>query len=227
MYRDWAVVCRDGPWFACLSAFTCSPVASRWGQDRQAFLSLWHERFGLVLGGGNSKDQAEWSSFVADGRFVPDKGEMLPDGSGVVLAYGNIRCLLRLRFEGRKVVIEGATEGGAPALQQFVLRAKPGDSVRSAAGRELRLDDAAVRWSSAQIGEWLEVKGCRIAVPPGTEFRWPSAAFNPYAADGAAPFGSESGVLAARIGARPLRWEVEIREPGDEEESPSANRSIA
>ena len=208
-YRDWAMVCRAEPWFACLSAFACPPVASRWGQDRQAFVSLWRDGQGLVLGGGNSKDQAEWSTFVADGRLLPDKGELLPDGSGVALTYGTVRCLLRLQMEAGKAVITGEAEGG-PALQQFVVQAKPGDTVRSAAGREVTLDsDTAVRWGPAQLGEWIEAAGCRIAVPPGAEFRWPSVPFNPYAADGAAPFGSERGILAARIDGRPIQWEVE------------------
>ena len=211
-YREWAVVCREGGWFACLSAFTCPPVASRWGQDRQAFLSLWHERLGLLLGGGNSKDQTEWSSFVADGRFVPDGGHVLADGAGVGLDYGNVRCLLRLSFAGRKAVIEGAAEGG-PALQQFILRVARGDIVRSAAGSEVQLGDAAVCWGRTELGGWLEVKGCRITLPPGAEFRWPTVAFNPYAADGAAPFGSEVGALAARIDTRPVRWELELQRP--------------
>ncbi len=113
-YQDLAVVYRDGPWFACLSGFTCPPVASRWGQDRQTFLSLWHNCFGLLLGGGNSKDQAEWSSFVADGLLLPSKAELLSDGTGVALTYGNVRCLLRLWFEERKVVIEGTAEVALP-----------------------------------------------------------------------------------------------------------------
>jgi hypothetical protein len=208
-YRDWAIVAREGGWFACLSAFACPPVASRWGEDRQSFLSLWHDRFGLLLGGGNSKDQAEWSSFVADGRLMPDKGELLPEGDGIALTYGRIRCLLRLRFEGEKVIIEGAAEGG-PALQQFVVQAKPGDTVRSAAGQEAKLGDSAVRWGTEQIGAWLEVNGCRITVPHGAEFRWPTLAFNPYAADGAMPFGSERGILAARLDGQPIRWEIEF-----------------
>ena len=210
-YRDWAVVAREAPWFACLSAFACPPVASRWGQDRQSFLSLWHDRFGLVLGGGNSKDQADWSSFVADGRFLPDKGELLPDGAGVALTYGSVRCLLRLKFESRKVIIEGAAEGG-PALQQFVVQAKPGDIVRSAAGREAKLGETAMHWRTLELGAWLEVNDCRIGVSHGAEFRWPTAAFNPYAADGAPPFGSERGVLAARIDGQPIRWEVEMQD---------------
>ena len=208
-YRDWAVVGRAAPWFACLSAFASPPTANRWGQDRQSFLSLWHDRLGLVLGGGNSKDQADWSSFVADGRFLPDQGALLPDGSGVALTYGHVRCLLRLRFEGAKVIIEGAAERG-PALQQFVVQAKPGDTVRSAAGHEAQLGDSAVHWGTRQLGAWFEVNGCRIAVPHGAEFRWPTVPFNPYATDGATPFGAERGLLAARIDGPPIRWEVEI-----------------
>lgn len=207
-YEDWAIVCRDGPWFACLSAFVCPPVASRWGQDRQQFLSLWHDDLGLILGGGNSKDQAEWSSFVANGRLMPDRGEVLPDAGGVALWYGHVRCLLRLELAGQKAIITAAAEGG-PALQQFIVQAKPGDTVRSAAGAQAILGDGALRWSPQQLGDWIEVAGCRITLPAGTQFCWPTMAFNPYAADGAAPFGSELGVLAARIDSQPICWIIE------------------
>ena len=206
-YCDWAMVCREGPWFGCLSAFVCPPTASRWGQDRQAFLSLWHEKHGLILGGGNSKDQPEWSSFVAEGRFTPDKGELLADGTGVAFTYGRVRCLLRLRFEEQNPVVEAETEGG-PALQQFVIQAEPGDTARTATGQQVALGNAAVSWGSSQLGEWLEVKGCRITVPPGAEFRWPTVPFNPYAVDGAASFGSERGILSVRIDGQPVRWKI-------------------
>lgn len=206
-YRDWAVVCRDQPWFACLSAFVCPPVQSRWGQDRQAYFSLWHDEVGLLLGGGNSKDQAEWSSFVANGRLMPDKAELLPNGSGVALFYGNIRCLLELRFEGKKVLIEATAEGG-PALQQFVVQAKSGAIVRTAAGSRVTLDKEPVRLGYTGLGDWIEIKGIRILVPQGAEFRWPTEAFNPYAADGAATFGSEAGILAVRLDNQTVTWEV-------------------
>jgi hypothetical protein len=207
-YRDWAVVHRDKGWFACVSAFVCPPVQSRWGQDRQAYLSLWHDDVGLLLGGGNSKDQAEWSSFVANGRLMPDKGELLPDGSGVALSYGNISCQLRLRFEGSKAVIEATADGG-PALQQFIVQAKSGTTVCSAAGNQVTLGDAPVKWGFGKIGDWIDIKGIRISVPQGAEFRWPTEAFNPYAADGAATFGSEAGVLAVRLDNQTVRWDVE------------------
>ena len=207
-YCDWAVVCREQPWFGCLSAFVCPPVASRWGQDRQAFLSLWHEEHGLILGGGNSRDQPEWSSFVADGRFIPDRGELLDDGTGVALTYGRVRCRLRLLFEEHNPVIEAGTEGGS-ALQQFVIQTAPGDMVRTATGQQTTLRDTAVHWGPAQLGAWLEWRGCRITVPAGAMFRWPTTPFHPYAADGAASFGSERGLLSARIDGDPIRWRIE------------------
>jgi len=207
-YRDWAVVCREGPWFGCLSACVCPPVASRWGQDRQAFLSLWHEEHGLIFGGGNSKDQPEWSSFVADGRFTPDAGELLEDGTGVALTYGCVRCWLRVQFEANNPVIEAGTEGG-PALQQLVIQTMPGDTVRTATGQQTTLGDTAVHWGPAQLGAWLEWKGCRITAPAGTTFRWPTTPFHPYAADGAASFGSERGILSVRIDGAPVRWCIE------------------
>ena len=206
-YQDWAVVCRNEGWFACLSAFVCPPVQSRWGQDRQAYLSLWHDDVGLLLGGGNSKDQADWSSFVANGRLMPDEGELLPDGSGVSLSYGNIRCLLNLHFEGQGAVIE-ATANGGPALQQFTVQAKAGATVRSAAGLETTLVGNPVKWGPGELGGWVEIKGCRIHLPEGAEFRWPTSAFNPYAADGAATFGSEAGTLSVRLDNQSVRWEI-------------------
>lgn len=210
-YRDWALVQREGPWFACLSAFVCPPVASRWGQDRQNFLSLWHEQLGLMVGGGNSKDQPEWSTFAAEGRFMPERGELLPEGDGIALTYGTVRCLLRLELSAHEAVLTASTEGG-PALQQLVLQLKPGDTVRSAGGQEVTLGETAVRWGPGQLGEWLETARWRVTVPPGTELRWPVTAFNPYAADGAAAYGAERVWLGCRLESEPVEWRFRVNE---------------
>ncbi|HOM82005.1 MAG TPA: hypothetical protein PLZ94_09495, partial [Armatimonadota bacterium] len=104
--------------------------------------------------------------------------------------------------------LTGEAEGG-PALQQFIVQARPGDTVTSATGRVATLEaGTALQWGPAELGAWIEVSGARIAVPQGAAFRWPTAAFNPYAADGAAPFGAERGVLSARIDGRPIQWEI-------------------
>jgi len=149
-YHDWAIVMREGPCFGCLSAFVCPPVGSRWGQDRQQFLSLWHERTGLLIGGGNSKDQPEWSTFIAGGRFVPDAGELTDDGRGVTLTYGDLRCTLTLDLSADEAVLEASAEGGS-ALNQLVVRVPRGTPLRCASGLAAETGDELLDWPSREI----------------------------------------------------------------------------
>lgn len=209
VYRDWAIVCQERPWFACLSAFTGPAANSRWGQDRQSFLSLWHRDHGLLIGGGNSKEQPEWSSFVADGRYLPDRARLVGDGCGVALAYGNVYCLLELEMEPGSVTITGQAEKGS-AVQQLVLNIKRGQTLRTATGLQTVLAETPVNWDTRQLGEWLHVGGWRIELPHGARLQWPSVAFNPYAADGAAPHGAEMGILSAHLEGSSIRWRVTV-----------------
>jgi hypothetical protein len=59
-----AATIRRGPWFVCLSAYSTPVAESRWHQDRQNFVSIYHEKTGLILGGGNTKLQPAWSNFT-------------------------------------------------------------------------------------------------------------------------------------------------------------------
>ncbi|MHC4715645.1 MAG: hypothetical protein ACYS5V_01630 [Planctomycetota bacterium] len=87
-----ALVRRRGPWFYCLSGYLTPaedvPEVSRrrWILDRQNCLSVWHERAGLVVGGGNSKGQPEFSTFqVISGKAVwlqADAAALRSDGDG-------------------------------------------------------------------------------------------------------------------------------------------------
>lgn len=203
-YRDWALVWREGPWFVCASAFVCPPVASRWGQDRQSFLSVWHEDLGLVIGGGNSKDQPEWSSFLAAGRYLPDSGRVAGDERGVLLQYGDVRCSFSLDLCPEAVAIEAIAEGGS-AVHQMVLRVGRGVRLRCASGLET-VTDSPLEWSTREMGRWLQAGDLRIELPPGARLRWPSVPFNPYAIDGAAGHGSQVAILSAPIDGRPINW---------------------
>ena len=208
-YRDRAIVCRERPWFACLSAFVAPAADSRWGQDRQSFLSLWHEDCGLIIGGGNSKEQPEWSSFVADGRYLPDRARTVDGGCAVALAYGNVYCLLELDVQPDAVTIIGQAEKGS-ALQQLVVNIKRGQTLQTATGLRTVAADAPLNWDTRQLGQWLQVDNWRIEVPHGARLQWPSMPFNPYAADAAAPQGAEMGVLSAHLDGASVRWRVTV-----------------
>ncbi len=114
-----ALTARNGPWFLCLSAYHADLSTSRWIQDRQNFLSLFHEKTGLLIGGGNSKLTPLWSTFTAgdtsllfhkpgdeDPNFIPPKGlihtpsdvKLDPAKNQLTLAYGDATCTVRVEF---------------------------------------------------------------------------------------------------------------------------------
>ncbi len=205
--RDWALVSRQGPWFACLSAFVCPPVNSRWGQDRQSFISLWHEEAGLLIGGGNSKIQPEWSTFSAGGRFMPDSGELTDQG--IALQYGDVRCALQVALADAEATITARAEKGL-ALHNLVLNMKRGQRLRTAAGMDVTLGGEALALGTARLGEWLQFGDCRLSLPHGAELHWPTYAYNPYAIDATPPDGSEMGVLSARLDNSEITWRVRL-----------------
>ncbi len=114
---------RRRPWFFCLSAFVVEIPQNRWGQDRQNFVSVFHDRTGLIVGGGNTKLQPLWSTFtVGDSSllahtpgdehpdFSPREGLIhAPEGasyrtgedaSGLTLKYGEETCTVTLAPQG-------------------------------------------------------------------------------------------------------------------------------
>jgi hypothetical protein len=76
-----AAVDRQEPWFSVLSAYHAPVPQSRWIQDRQNLVSLFHDRVGLIVGGGNTKLQPLWSTFtVGDTSLLFHKpGDESPD----------------------------------------------------------------------------------------------------------------------------------------------------
>jgi hypothetical protein len=184
-------------------------VASRWGQDRQQFIALWHEDTGLVIGGGNSRNQPEWSTFVTSGRYIPDAGEIADDG--VALTYGDNRCRIDLRFEGDAAVVESEVEGGS-AVNHLTVPLAREESVEAESGLGTVTGDETLRWGARDTGDWLQLRGFRITLPDGAWLHWPTVPFNPYAIDGAARRGSETAVLSAPVEDGPAVWRIEPAE---------------
>lgn len=212
-YHDFALTARQGPWFGCLSAFVCPPVSSRWGQDRQNFVSLWHERCGLIIGGGNSKIQPEWSTFAGNGRFMPDSGRLTD--TGIALRFGDMACSLDLEMQDDRVELTARAEQGC-AVHNLVLRMRKGQTLRTAGGLKVTLGDQALALSGAELGDWLSFGECRITLPPTAELHWPSYAFNPYAIDAAPPAGSEHALLSVRVDNSAATWTVSV-EPSSQD----------
>lgn len=199
-----AAVRRRGPWTLVASAFTAPVPKSRWRQDRQNFLSVFHDRAGLILGGGNTKLQPRWSTFTWGDlnllrhrpgdqdpdflpppglRHVPSAARLLTGGEfGVELDYGGPqgRVSVRVRDASRADV----TWEAAPELQGHVtVLARPAAPLRLGEKSWARLAAAPFPIAPGASG-WLEHAGFRLEFPPAATLVWPALPHNPYRKDG-------------------------------------------
>jgi hypothetical protein len=132
-----AMTRRAGPWFTCLSAYHTSVSQSRWIQDRQNLVSLFHDGVGLIVGGGNTKLQPLWSTFTVGDvsllkhtpgdespNFLPPHGlwhtpndaALDVDGTRLLLQYNLIKCQVRVDLSDPKAArIVYTTEGPVAA----------------------------------------------------------------------------------------------------------------
>ena len=144
--EDRAAVVRDGPWFICFSAYTAPIPKSRWIQDRQNLVSIYHEKVGVFFGGGNTKLQPGWSNFTVgdvstlrhtagdtEPEFLP-KGELfhvpsvatLIEGPpvGLELTYGPENCKIEIAIVDEKKLeytIEATSKSKLPVVGHLTL----------------------------------------------------------------------------------------------------------
>lgn len=217
-----AATIRQGPWFGCLSAYTAPIPGSRWIQDRQNMVSLYHDDVGVILGGGNTKLQPGWSTFtVGDPTllrhtpgdespdFVP-KGELFhvpsearvirePD-AGLDLAYGPVTCRVRVRpKDDRKLeyVVEKSGASSLPVVANLVLIPQMGKPITSAGGGEAKIGQEVIQWPAEKVGGMVSHAGCQWHVPPTATLHWPALPHNPYRKDGRAT--TEEGLIVISI----------------------------
>lgn len=217
-----AATVRRGPWFVCLSAYTAPIPRSRWVQDRQNLVSVYHEKTGLILGGGNTKLQPAWSNFaVGDlGALAHRPGDTNPDflpkrtlyhvpskatlaGSSepsLDLTYGPETCRLQIAAKDDRTleyVISSTVTSDLPVHAHVTLLPRLGKPLETGAGQKVTLGKNELQLAAAQLGGWVAHAGCRLHVPATATLLWPVLPHNPYRADGrAAP---AEGRIAVRI----------------------------
>ena len=206
-----ALVCRKGPWFVCISAYHCPVYANRWIQDRQNFVSVYHDRCGLILGGGNTKLQPLWSTFTVgdvsllahkpgdeNPKFTPD-GELyhVPDAAGlkrdepvgIGLTYGKERCSVQVEPVDEctlKISLRATARSGLPVEAHLTLIPHIGRPFGTALSPGTKLDAKPFTLDAAQTGGWIEHAGWRLTTPEGSRVVWPVLPHDPYKKDGSA-----------------------------------------
>ena len=213
---DEAVTVRRRPWFVCMSAFLTDLPDNRWIQDRQNFVSVYHDKAGLIVGGGNTKLQPLWSNFtVGDTSLlkhtpgdespdfsaregllhVPDgaRYEATEDAGTLTLTYGEETCTVTAMPKGDTeltLTCEATGETGDRVEGHVTLIPHLEAPLRFASGAEEALGEACI----GKEGEaWVEHAGWRIHMPEGCKVVWPALPHNPYRKAG------ESGPAEARV----------------------------
>ena len=232
--KNEAAVRRRGPWFLVLSAYTAPPATDasrRWWMDRQNLVSVYHDKTGLILGGGNSKLQPYWSTFTigdtsrfhfmpaVDGKepdFLPPPGlRHIPTGAklvvnkkefGLDLDYGGQRVAVRLKVLGPnrleyKWSAVKVTE--KPLVAHATIYPRYGEKMTAASGRSEEIGETAFRWPAGAAGAWLEHAGFRLFVPRDAVVHGPETPWNPYTIDGRP--GQHTGLLVVDLPVRKSR----------------------
>lgn len=211
---DKSLIRRKGDWFICISAYHCEVPTARWHQDRQNFVSIYNDRVGLILGGGNTKLQPLWSNFTvgdvsllhrtpgeSNPNFIPPAGLIhIPsaavlertDPPGLLMDYGKERCEIvadPIDDNTVNIRLKATAKSGMPVAAHVTLLPHLGKSFVSERGGERTLDDGAFTASSDELGGWIEHAGWRLTIPSGATISWPVLPHNPYTKDGHAAAG--------------------------------------
>jgi hypothetical protein len=228
-----ALTARNGPWFLCLSAYHADLSTSRWIQDRQNFLSLFHQKTGLILGGGNSKLTPLWSTFTAgdtsllfhkpgdeDPNFIPPKGlihtpsdvKLDPAKNQLTLAYGDATCTVRVEFvddRHTKITYALTTNSSLPIeahIPLLVHMQEPWESART----KFTFTEQPFSLTHDQLGDYLSHHGCKITLPPTAKLTWPVLPHNQYVKDGSPKPAEGRAVITLPLGKVPSESSVEI-----------------
>jgi hypothetical protein len=196
-----AAIRRRGPWFLVVSAMTAPVPKSRWIQDRQNFVSVYHEKAGLILGGGNTKLQPAWSNFtVGDEKLlfhrpgdenpnfvpgvglvhVPSSARLLEGAFGVELSYGDRKGRIELDVKSpSRLELKITNEAGMNA--RATLLPHMGKPLANASGKKITLDAEPIDWRGEN---WIEQSLVKAILPAGSAVRWPLLPHDPYKKDG-------------------------------------------
>ena len=204
---DGAITQRRAPWFTCLSAYPVDIPLNRFGQDRQNFISLYHDDVGLIAGGGSTKLQPLWSTFtVGDTSLLKHTpGEEEPDfaavpglihcpqtvdlGSddrapGITLHYGDTAGRVETQLEETEARLTFSVEGdaGQDTAAHLSLLPHLGEVLRSGV-EEVELGEESVDWTVPADGV-IAHGGWELRCSAGSRLRWPVLPHNPYRKDG-------------------------------------------
>jgi hypothetical protein len=233
---DLATVRRRRPWFSCANAFRQQPHANRWGQDWQNFVSVFHDRLGVVVGGGNTKLQPLWSNFTIgdtalmkhrpgeeDPLFLVKKLQHVPDE--VSIEQADTTLTVRLKYgllDGAISLTEMAddtlgisyscdTIPDQPVEGHLTMIPRIGALLRLSTGDAIPLGEQPFAWSVPGQAGFVEHNGWRLLLPLGTRIEWPALPHDPYKKGGEPDLASGRIVVVMPFSRERMAYEMVLQ----------------
>ena len=232
---DDALIIHNRPWFISLSAYVCEPADNRFRQDRQNMLSIFHDKTGLILGGGNTKLQPLWSTCTVgdtsllshipgdeDPDFsmreglhhVPDRAVITDhtDESELILYYEGERYSITIKPESdTKLSMVCSTTHLTNQMVEghFTLLPHLGQQIQISTGQTITLDETSFAQDMSEVG-WIEHNGWRFMLPKGSQVTWPVLPHNPYRKKGDATIDEARLVVTLPFSEAVNRYEIDI-----------------
>ena len=219
---------KTGPWVVCLSGLiSTQAVNNQYYLDRQANLSIFHQKLGLIITGANSKRQPELATFTEKihGQvfYMPltSRLQMSEKQDRLSLAYNtffaDVYVPAPLENEVNLRVVK--TGKGTPADDthlnlQLVLKA--GETLETGAGRKIVLGTDPLELQPQDLGGWIRHHGWRLKLDPAATLSWPVYPYNPYANGPEKNLEHAVGVLSVPVRSKPEEHDWYVR-PAEQE----------
>lgn len=219
-----AVVLRQKPWFICLSAYHTPIPQDRWIQDRQNFLSIYHDGTGLIIGGGNTKLTPLWSTFTAGDTdllqhkipttnpsyleppgllHVPDDLKLIPDKLTLLATYAGAKCKLTVNIQDAnhlRITVSLLNHSDLPIAAHITLVPNPKAKWTSHSAKDsLEVHCTAIpdEFNPHSLSSWT------LDAPLDCTAKYPVYAYDQYVKNGKAPPSMARMVITIPLGHNP------------------------
>ncbi len=219
---------KERGWAMALCGYENAKNISCFRLERQNLLSVWHKKTGLIVGGGHSKYQPEFSCFNvfertgnlhylhANSCAAAERGEM-----GLSMEYGGVPVFISVRIiDGKRIAVRYGVKGYTEdVFADFLIRANlilsacPG-AVIECKKHSMVLDEKSFFWSEEDFGGGVKHNGWFLSIPKRTEsvsVKWPFRAYNSYRPDRKSELCSAAMIASADLSPMEPEIEYEIR----------------
>jgi hypothetical protein len=224
-----AVMRQDG-WCCTLCGYENIADTNGFRLERQNLLSVWHEKTGLILGGGHSKFQPEFSCFnVIDRKagslyYLHANPRIQAQDKEIKLAitYGGLPISLSVKIldQRRAMIRYSVTDFSEDVFLRFMVRVnlimvgRPGIPIQCEKHRE-DLDTRSFLWTEEDFKNSIEHNGWKLRIPQRNEsvaVKWPLYPYNSYRRDRRSELKEAAMVASAQLlpDEPAIEYEIEI-----------------